>query len=145
MSLGNIARRDMSRWKCHGIMCDQQDLSVEGQLLSSPAERHGLSPERPEQEACIDQMTVSTRGGNVTVPLYLLCNCQHLKCPLKYRFALMYTVKLCQQISFTHETHKTSCHTHTYSLQVCDCLLFPVGRLSFCLFLTSSTEQPSKY
>ncbi|KAA8583948.1 hypothetical protein FQN60_015156 [Etheostoma spectabile] len=41
-ALGSIARRNVSHRKCQGIMCDQQDLSVEGQQLSSPAERHRL-------------------------------------------------------------------------------------------------------
>lgn len=39
---GCIARRIVSHLKCPRIMCNQQGLSVEGQQLSSPAEKHGL-------------------------------------------------------------------------------------------------------
>ena len=70
-ALGSVAERYVSHGKCQGIMCDHQDLSVEGQQLSSPAERHGLSQRDQSRRPALTRLVAVQGGENVTVPLHL--------------------------------------------------------------------------
>lgn len=75
-------------------MCDQQDLSVEGQQLSSPAEKAW-------QKTCIYQITDWIQEGeNVTATFPFTVqtiNTFNIFLTHTNRLALMYTVKHCPQ------------------------------------------------
>lgn len=90
-----IAGRKLSRWKCHGVMCDLQERCVEGQTLPSPGER---------EEACSACTPDSTRRWKCHRRPFHTANCQHLKRPLK-RFALW-------------SMWDAVIHTRTHTLQV---------------------------
>lgn len=96
-ALGCIAVGDMSHRKCQGIMCDQQDLAVEGQLFSCPAERHGLS-RKTRSLHWPDYW--QNRGAEMSQGLSVYsADCQHLNVFIKWtiRVFLMYTAQVCWQ------------------------------------------------
>lgn len=83
-ALGSIAGRAVSHRKCHEIMCDQQDMSVEGQPLSPPAERHGPSHRDQSRRLALTRLLAVQEGENVTVPLFTVHTVSTLTVLLKY-------------------------------------------------------------
>lgn len=78
------AGRAVSHRKCHEIMCDQQDMSVEGQPLSPPAERHGPSHRDQSRRLALTRLLEVQEGENVTVPLFTVHTVSALNVLLKY-------------------------------------------------------------
>ncbi len=107
-------------------MCDQQDLSVEGQQRSFLAERQGLLQKDQSRRPALTRLLLVQGGENVTLTSIYRANCQHLKCPLEIQVCLNAYSETLPTNLFTHALRHarqavTHTHTHTPSRYVIAC------------------------